>query len=307
LSGNITLRQLRYIAALSATSSFRKAAERCGISQPSFSAQIRLLEENLGVQLAERGSGMVTMTPVGREVAAGAVEVLDRVEALRAAANQGPLNSVLRLGVKATLGPYLLPLVVRRLHQSHPDLRLFIREAPPIDLEKELNDGLHDIILAQLPVHSADSESVRLFREPLFLAVAADHPLAGKATFTPEDLTGLDVLTLSPRYHLHEQVLRLCEQSGARLRRDYEGTSLDALRQMVSIGLGVTFLPALYVDSEVRGESDVHVLKPEKGMLARSIGLAWRRSAGLGVAYQSLADTIAGVVREELKSVVSER
>jgi len=224
MSNEVTLRQLKYLLALSSTLSFRKGAERCGISQPSFSAQIRLLEETLGVRVADRGAGAVSMTPVGRELVSGAIEVLDRVDALRSIAEQGPLSGVLKLGVKATLGPYLLPQVVRRLHKTHPELRLFIREAPPIDLERELIEGLHDIVLAQLPMGSADVESVRLFREPLFLAVASDHPLATRKTYTPEDLEGLDLLTLSPRYHLHEQVLRLCEAHGARLRRDYEGT-----------------------------------------------------------------------------------
>ena len=274
MSNEVTLRQLKYLLALSSTLSFRKGAERCGISQPSFSAQIRLLEETLGVRVADRGAGAVSMTPVGRELVSGAIEVLDRVDALRSIAEQGPLSGVLKLGVKATLGPYLLPQVVRRLHKTHPELRLFIREAPPIDLERELIEGLHDIVLAQLPLGSADVESVRLFREPLFLAVASDHPLATRKTFTPEDLEGLDLLTLSPRYHLHEQVLRLCEAHGARLRRDYEGTSLDALRQMVGMGLGATFLPGLYVNSEVRSEeSDVAVLRPAKAGIARSLGL----------------------------------
>ncbi len=307
MSNTVTLRQLRYLVALSSTLSFRRGAERCGISQPSFSAQIRLLEETLGVRLADRGSGAVSMTPIGREVVAGAVEVLDRVDALVEVAQQGPLSGVLRLGVKATLGPYLLPAVGRRLHKTHPQLRLFIREAPPIDLERELTEGLHDIVLAQLPLGSAEADSIRLFREPLFLAVASDHPLSAKETFAPEDLAGLDVLTLSPRYHLHEQVLRLCEAHGARLLRDYEGTSLDALRQMVGMGLGATFFPALYVGSEVRGEGDVSILKPSKSSLARSIGLAWRKGSGLHTAYEALADTISDVVREELKNVTLER
>lgn len=304
---DITLRQLRYLTALSATLSFRRGAERCGISQPSFSAQIRLLEDALGVKVAERGNQAVTMTPIGREVTSAAVDILDRVEAVRALAQSGPLTGMLRLGVKATLGPYLMPHVVRRLHRTHPELRLFIREGPPIELERELVEGLHDVVLAQLPMASADVETMRLFREPLYLAVASDHPLAGRETFTFEDLNGLDVLTLTPGFHLHDQVVQLCEQHHARLRRDYEGTTLDALRQMVGMGLGATFLPSLYVRSEVRRAGDVAVLKPERPSLARSIGLAWRKGSGIAVACEAIADAISDVVREELPAVVSER
>ncbi|WP_183819710.1 hydrogen peroxide-inducible genes activator [Parvularcula dongshanensis] len=293
-----TIRQLRYLTALASCLSFRKAAERCGISQPSLSAQLKALETSLGVRLAERGSGSVVLTPVGREVAATAIDVLDRVDALVGLASRGPLTGVLRLGVKPTLGPYLMPHVVRRLHATHPDLRLFVREAPPIDLERELIEGVHDVVLAQLPLASAEVESVRLFREPLLLAVASDHPLARQERFDPGDLKGLDVLTLSPRYHLHEQVLRLCEENEATLRRDYEGTSLDALRQMVGMGLGVTFLPALYVASEVRGEGDVAVLKPARAGLHRSIGLGWRRASGNHEAYEALGDAVTAVAAE---------
>ena len=304
---DITLRQLKYLTALSATNSFRRGAERCGISQPSFSAQIRLLEEALGVQVAERGNTAVPMTPAGREITAAAVEVLDKVEGIRALAQKGPLTGMLRLGVKATLGPYLMPYVVRHLHRTHPELRLFIREGPPIELERELVEGLHDVVLAQLPLGSADLETLRLFREPLHLAVASDHPLAGQDTFSTEDLNGLDVLTLSPGYHLHDQVVQLCEEHHARLRRDYEGTSLDALRQMVGMGLGATFLPALYIGSEVRDAGDVVILKPKRPALSRSIGLAWRKGSGAVAAYEAIAAAITTVVREELTGVVSER
>ena len=295
---DLTLRQLRYLVALSGTLSFRRAAERCGISQPSLSAQLKALEEALGVSLVERGSGTVAMTPIGREVAGAAVEVLDRVESLRGLAAQGPLSGVVRLGVKATLGPYLLPHVVRRLHATHPQLRLFIREAPPVDLERELMEGLHDVVLAQLPLGAADLQTERLFREPLFLAVAADHPLASRETFAMDDLAGLNVLTLSPRYHLHDQVVRLCEAHGATLLRDYEGTSLDALRQMVGMGLGVTFLPGLYAASEVRGEGDVAILRPARAGLSRSIGLAWRRGSRMTSVTDVLAEAVVAVARE---------
>ncbi len=301
-----TLRQLRYLVELASCLNFRRAAERCGISQPSLSAQLKALEEALGARLVERGAGTVAMTPTGRDVAAKAVEILDRVEALRVIASGGPLTGIIRLGVKATLGPYLMPHVVRQLHATHADLRLFVSEAPPVDLERELVTGVHDVILAQLPIASAEVDSIRLFREPLFLAVASDHPLSRKTHFEPSDLRGLDVLTLSPRYHLHDQVLRLCEGHGATLRRDYEGTSLDALRQMVGMGLGVTFLPALYVASEVRGEGDVCVLKPAKTGLHRSIGLAWRRASGLHAAYEALGDAIAAVTAD-LPAITPER
>lgn len=300
-----TLRQLRYLTALSHTLNFRKAAERCGISQSSLSQQIQQLEGALGVRLVERGGGTVALTPLGREVTARATAILDEVRALRDLTAETGLRGTLRLGVKPTLGPYLLPHVVKRLHADHDALGLIIREGAQVDLERELAEGRHDVMLAQLPLGSADLTAARLFREPLYLAVAGDHPLAASGPFEPGDLAGLDVLSLGERYHLHDQVIALCKAHGAHPRRDYEGTSLDALRQMVAMGMGATFLPALYVASEVRDAGDVVILRPRRP-ITRSIGLAWRRSAGDPPAYRLLAAQIRETVGAVFPSVTVE-
>lgn len=303
---DVTLRQLRYLAALSRTLNFRRAAEACGISQPSLSQQLQGLEAALGVRLVERGSGAVAMTPVGREVVRRATSILDEVQALTDLAGADGLAGTLRLGVKPTLGPYLLPHVVRTLHAERPDLGLVVREGAQADLERELSEGVHDLVLAQLPVSSSELTVTRLFREPLSLAVATDHPLATKAKFTPEDLAGLPVLSLGAGYHLHDQVVALCQEHGALPRRDYEGTSLDALRQMVAMGMGATFLPALYVASEVREAGDVVVLQPWRP-ITRSIGLAWRRSAGEPPAFVAVADHIRDTVQRLFPGLTVER
>ncbi len=300
----VTLKQLAYLVEVSTTGSFRKAAQRIGMTQPSLSAQIKSLEQHLGVQLVERSAAGAAMTPEGRLVTESAVDILDRVRSLEDLVRTGPLSGVIRLGIKATLGPYLMPSVVKRLHVAYPELRLFITEAAPLDLEAELAAGLHDLILAQLPVNDAEFEHVSLFREPLLLAVAADDPLATQTTFEPGDLRNRDVLTLSPRFHLHEQVVRLCEDNGAQLRRDYEGSSLDALRQMVGMGIGVTLLPALYVASEVANANDVVAIPQKRATLYRSIGVVWRRSTKRTKAIDALVATVKEAAAEQ-SSVLS--
>lgn len=294
----LTLKQLRYLIALDDTGHFRRAAEACDISQPSLSAQIQNLEELLGVQLVERGRSGTILTPVGRDVGDRARRILDEAQGIldfTAGAQRG-LAGTIRLGAKATLGPYLLPHVVSRLHAGHPELNLYVREAPPRELVRELTTGLHDVILAQLPATGRELVTMRLFREPLYLAFALDHPLAGKESIDLEDLAGLNVLSLSPQYHLHDQVAALCTEFGATMLRDYEGTSLDALRQMVGMGMGVTFLPALYVASEIREDSEIVVRPVRNRSLSRSIGLVWRKSAGRASAYRELGDIIRKVV-----------
>ncbi|MGP1356477.1 hydrogen peroxide-inducible genes activator [Roseicyclus sp.] len=296
-----TLRQLRYLVALEETQHFREAAESCGISQPSLSVQIKTLEEALGQTLVERGRGPVQLTLAGREVARRGREMLDAAQDILdlSVTLKSGLAGTVRMGTSATLGPYLMPFVVGDLHRSHPDLRLYIREAAPRELMRQLNDGQQDLILTQLPVPGAAFQSARLFREPLSVALPSDHPLAGRESLDNPDLADQTVLALSPAYALHDQISAVCAETGAHMSRDYEGTSLDALRQMVAMGMGMTFLPALYVRSEIdaRAVGDV-VTRPFRGRrFSRSIGLVWRRNSGAGAAFERLAEIIRMTAR----------
>lgn len=296
-----TLRQLRYLVALEDTSHFREAAESCGISQPSLSVQIKTLEDALGQTLVERGRGPVQLTLAGREVARRGREMLDAAQGILdlTVTLQTGLAGTIRMGTSATLGPYLMPHVVADLHRSHPDLRLYIREATPRDLMRQLNDGQQDLILTQLPVTGAAFQVARLFREPILAALPADHVLTDREGLDNPDLAEQTVLSLSPNYALHDQISALCQETGAHLSRDYEGTSLDALRQMVAMGMGMTFLPALYVRSEIeaRAAGDV-VTRPFRGRrFSRSIGLVWRRNSGAVPAYERLAQMIRETAR----------
>ncbi len=307
MPADLTLRQLTYFVALADTRHYRRAAERVGISQPSLSQQIVALEETLGLDLVERGQRGAVLTPHGRTVLDQARRVLDEAATLRAMAQDARegFSGTIRLGSTPTLGPYLLPYVMRQLHQAYPSLKVIVRDATPVVLQEELLSGQHDLILTQLPVVSQDVDVMRLFREPLKLAMAQDHPLAKQRAVTDADLAGQDVLTLSDAYRLHAQVAALCEEIGANLRRDYEGTSLDALRQMTALDMGVSFLPALYVQSEVSSETGDVAMRPfRKDRVTRSIGLAWRRRSAHRDVIRHMATAIGAVVRERFAGVV---
>jgi len=304
----LTLKQLRYLVAIAETGHFRHAAERCGITQPSLSIQIQNLEGALGVRLVERGRSQVILTPIGRDVVERGRGILLNVQAIvdaASASNRG-LAGMIRLGVKPTLGPYLLPSVVHALHGKHPELKLYIREGAPHELEDELKRGVHDLALLQLPGASTDILTERLFREPIYLAIAAEHPLARHDEVSIGDLAGLPVLTLTPGYLLHDQVHDLCKEFGAALMSGYEGTSLDALRQMVAMNMGATFLPALYARSEIHGDADVVLKTLREREISRSIGLAWRRSSGRSTAYSEVAEVIRSIAREQFDELFIE-
>ncbi|MEM9988662.1 MAG: hydrogen peroxide-inducible genes activator [Pseudomonadota bacterium] len=298
----ITLKQLECLLAVDKALHFRRAAELCGMTQPSLSQQIQGLEDALGLRLMERSRSGVSMTPLGREVVSRARRVAEHVQDiidLTAGAQKGLLGTI-RLGTTPSLGPYILPYVVAALHKQHPELNLYIRENAPLELDEELEKGIHDVILTQLPETSAQFTAMSLFQEPLFLTLANDHPLAKAEAVSVNDLKDLPILSLSPRYRLHDQIVSLCEHYGARLLRDYEGTSLDALRQMVGMGMGATFLPGLYVQSEIKARSEV-VVKPLRGRnIYRSIGLVTRKTSGRSETYAEMATILQDVAKRRL-------
>ena len=300
-----SLKQLEYFVALVETGSFRGAAEHCGISQPSLSVQLASLEKRLGQRLVERSRSGVILTSAGREVHERARTILDAAQNLvnRFDGQRTGLVGTIRFGASGTLGPYLLPHVIARLHALHPDLSLYIREGPPDALAAGLARGDYDMILVQLPVRG-DVTPIRLFREPLELVVARDHPLAPRARVQRPELAGETVLTLGPAYSLRQQVAELCEALGARLRTDYEGTSLDAIRLMAGMGMGIAFLPALYVRSEIGADDkDVTVVPLDGPRILRSVGLV-TRAGSADEAAPRIARLIQNVAREVFSGVL---
>lgn len=292
-----TIRQLSYFVALADAGSFTRAADRMGVSQPSLSQQIRTLETILGAPLFERG-GPAILTPLGRELLERARRVLfdlADLEEVRASSSDALVGTI-RLGVSPTLGAYLLPSLVARLHREHPTLRLHVREGLPTALTTGLTAGDHDLILGQLPVAGRGFHCERLFREQLYLAMAADHPFSAKTTIKVNELNGQNVLTLVADYRLAQQVATIAAEVGAVVLNDYEGTSLDAIRQMAGMGMGLALLPELYVRQEIRDGDDVIVRPITGGRLYREIGLLWRSGAGRAPAYHLLATMLREVV-----------
>lgn len=300
-----SLKQLRYLVAIADTLHFRRAAEQTHVSQPTLSGQLRELEQRLGVQLVERSRTRVVLTPIGKEIAAQARTVLRNVQDLveRAKQDQGVLGGTLRLGVLATVGPYLLRHILPELHQSNPDLKFYIREGTPEGLRRDLDEGRLDLVILGVPLKGADFAAARLFREPLLIAAPCDHPLAGKDFAERADLKGETVLGLERGYQLHDQVRELCEVYGARLALDYEGTSLDTLRQMVGMGMGLSFLPALYVRSEVPKDDEVVVRPLRNRPPNRTVGMVWRRHSARSEAFATLAEVMRGIIRSGVPEV----
>ena len=297
-----TLRQLSYLIAIADERHFGRAAERVHVAQPTLSLQFAALERKLGARLVERDRNGANLTPFGREIADRARRVLRDVQGiidLSQSATAGIVGN-LKLGVPPTLGPYLLPHIVPGLHKQFPDLKLFVREGTPRRLQDELALGELDLLLTPLPAGNPALFVQVLFVEKLLVVCAPDHPFAKKKTISMDDLEGQKVLTLESGHHLHSQVRDLCKTCGATLLYEYSGTSLDTLRHMVGMGVGISFFPELYVMSEVRREREVKVLKLRGTTLSREIGLAWRKSSSVENTYAEIARIIEEKIHHKI-------
>lgn len=303
---NLSLKQLQYFAAVAEFGSFRQAAFRLNITQPTLSNQVAAMEKALKIQLFERSRKGITTTPEGRELLLSARRVLEEAQGFttQAAMLSGGGMGTYRLGVTPTLGPYLLPHILSPIHNRYTDLKLYVREDAPSELETGLINGQHDLILSTLPIMSNELVVAPLFREPLKLAIATDHRLGKKARVNRMDLLGEPVLTISEHHLFHRQITELCERVGAVVRRDYEGTSLDTLRQMVVMGMGISFLPALYAKSEIRDSKELRVTDVEGINVVRNHALVWRNTSPVRNFYRELADFIQAIVEETLADVV---
>jgi len=284
-------RQLDYAVALAETGHFGLAARRCHVSQPTLSVQIAQLEANLGVALFERIPGRVQTTAVGARVVEAARRVLLSLDDLVTTAASGAhnLGGLIRLGVAPTFGPYFLPSLLPKLHARYPDLQIYIREERPQVIEREVASGGLDCGLGPTPAPGAALTFRLLCSESIYLGVAKDHPLAGAGHVAPEALRGERLLTLGRGHSLFERVRELAAVCGAELREDYEGTSLDALRQMVVMGMGMSLFPELYARSEFRMEDDVALLSLDGWGTRRDMGYFWRAGSGRAAQFDELA------------------
>lgn len=300
------LRQLEYLVAIAETRHFRRAAERANTTQPTLSEQLKVLEERLGVQLVERSRSQVALTPVGSQVVEIARRMLADAAEIRSLATSGgtELSGVVRLGLPPTIGPYLLPAVIPALRTRFPDLKLYVREELPGGLPRAIEEGAHDLVISLLPVSAASLMIEPLFREPIYLAVAAGHPLAEKDNVRRRDLQGEEILALGRGHQLHDTVVALCEDFGAVLRTDYEGTSLDTLREMVAMGLGVTFLPGLYVRTVANRDTNIRTIELADRSLYRTVAVMWRQTSPLQSSYRAFAELVRNRVRKRFKEFV---
>jgi len=290
----MNLRDLQYLVALAETRHFGRAAQRCHVSQPTLSAQLKKLEEYLGVALIERRPRRVGLTPAGEAVVERARRMLRDAEDIRALAraSQDPLGGELKLGLIPTLGPYLLPRIAPRITRALPKLQLMLHEYQTAPLIERVMQGELDVAILALPADTRGLVTRSLFAEAFLVAMPEHHRLTARKRLKPADLDGEKLLLLEEGHCLRDQALEVCARVGTE-EHSFRATSLETLRQMVAAGLGITLLPRLAAEGPFASARGLVVRPFSPPAPSRVIGAAWRRSTSRGAAIAAVCDLIA--------------
>lgn len=278
-----SLRQLQYFVAVADHGAFGRAAQALAVSQPSLSKQLATMEDELGVTLFERTSRRVKLTSQGEKLLPLAKVILRELREFRAIARgaKGLFGDKLTIGVLPSIGAYFMPIANKRLHRAHPNLRLMVQEGSTKLLLSMLKEGTLDAVIGT-PTNDPDVSSKTLFTETLWTCAAPDDPLsAARTPLALSDLANRPLLSLSGEYRLAQVVEQLAEQAGAYVSRDYQGGSLDAVRQMAVMGAGVAVLPSLYALAEAIRDPDFVVRRIDHPLATHDIALHWRRNSPL--------------------------
>jgi LysR family hydrogen peroxide-inducible transcriptional activator len=286
------LRQLRYFTSLARYRHFGRAAEDCSVSQPALSMQVRELEREIGAELVERRPNEIAFTATGVEVAERAERILAATrDLIDFARHRDVLSGILKLGIIPTLAPYILPRILPKLQANYPRLRLEVRETQTKMLLEELVRGELDGVMLALPVEGADIETLRLFDDPFLLAVPAtdERPLRGRVDIADVDQGRL--ILLEEGHCLRDQALAFCATPRRDMPAGLGATSLATVMQMVANGYGITLLPVVAAEIEVRDDRVklLHFAEPQP---ARTIGLAWRRTSPRRKDFAALGDIV---------------
>jgi LysR family hydrogen peroxide-inducible transcriptional activator len=291
---DLKLKDLRYLVAVADSRHFGRAAERSFVSQPTLSAQLKKLEDYLGVQLIERAPKRVALTAAGEEVVQRARLILaasDEIVEL-ARGHGDPLAGRLKLALLPTIGPYLLPNVAGKLRKHIPRLELMLYEYQTDVMLEKLHSGEIDVGILALPVAMDGLESHELYKEPFMVALPSDHRLASRKAIKVEDLSHETLLLLEDGHCLRDQALDICSGADLHEKQDFRATSLETLRQMVAAGVGITLLPEL-AGRGAYGAARGVVIKPfVKPVPTRTIGAVWRKSSARRSVILTLAKLI---------------
>ncbi|HEX9172264.1 MAG TPA: hydrogen peroxide-inducible genes activator [Telluria sp.] len=297
----MTLTELKYIVAVARAKHFGHAAEACYVAQPTLSVAIKKLEDELGVVLFERGGAEISVTPLGAQIIAQAERVLEQTAAIKELAkqNKDPLAGPLRLGVIYTIGPYLLPPLVKNVIDSMPQMPLVLQENFTVRLLELLRQGELDAAIMALPLPEHGMAMQTLYDEPFVVAMPNHHPWAKRKEISAQDLKSETMLLLGNGHCFRDQVLEVCPEMarfstpGNGMQRTFEGSSLETIRHMVASGIGLTVLPRASVPDMHPKNSLLTFIPFAAPVPSRRVVIVWRKSFTRRAAIDALCEAVA--------------
>jgi LysR family hydrogen peroxide-inducible transcriptional activator len=277
----MNLRDLEYLVAVDEERHFHKAAERCFVSQPTLSGQLKKLEDELGVMLVERTRRQVVMTDVGEAVAQQARKVLAEVKTIKEIVQTfgDPMAGELHVGLIPTLAPYLLPRIMPALRKHYPKLKLWLHEYQTGVLLEKLRRAELDLLILALPVDTDEFAELDLFTEPFLLAVPRNEELAQQSIITLGELSEREMLLLEEGHCLRGQALDVCYTAGATENVGFHASSLETLRHMVGEGMGITLMPELAVPTKQTKQDAIRYLPFKDPKPSRRVGMLYRNGS----------------------------
>jgi len=282
----MTLTELRYIVAVAREHHFGHAAQSCFVSQPTLSAAVKKLEQELGVEIFERSRQDITLTPVGELVVEQAQRVLEEAEKVKQISQLGKdqLRGSLRIGAIYTIGPYLFPYIIPEMHKNAPNMPLVIEENFTARLREKLKSGQLDAIIIALPFDELGVVTLPLYDEPFVAVLPSSHPLTQKDSLRIRELASENLLLLGEGHCFRDQVLEACpECKGANITDDVfnqtiEGSSIETIRHMVVSGIGITVLPCTAAGTDKYARRLLQIKRLKNPEPRRCVALAWRSS-----------------------------
>jgi LysR family hydrogen peroxide-inducible transcriptional activator len=297
-----SVRHLRHLVALAEHAHFGRAAEACFMTQSSLSASIKELECVLEATLVDRDKRHVVLTPLGHEVVQRARVILAGVAELThaARASRKPLCGTLRLGAIPTIGPFLLPRVLPKLHGRFAELRLSVVEDYSSRLLASLHQGEIDIALLALPYDCGAVETAILCEDRFIVGMPANHPLAAHQVIEPQQIHAENLILLKDGHCLRDHVLVACDAGERRRNTGFEAASLYTLVQLVENGLGMTLFPTLAIQAGLLRGSNIVTRPLSSKEPSRQVGLVWRQGTGRRREFQVLANELAASIEGNL-------
>lgn len=310
----MNLRDLKYIVAVAETKHFGKAAERCFISQPTLSGQIKKLEYELGVAIFERTNRSVEITPVGKSILVHARLIIEQTDVITqlSRAQKDPVAGALRIGAIPSLSPYLMPLILMPLKKQYPQMKLIISEEMTYTLLERLRNHEIDAALLATDVDEKYFNALPLFEEPFWLAYPSKHRFCKKEEITRHDLETDDaeLLLLSDGHCLAKQAANICRLNDRKEHSemaDLRASSLETLLQLVGAGFGTTIIPALAMRGSWTRGNGIVTQKLKFKNAYRRISLVFRKSYPRKQALKAFTEIIFSNLPNTVKPITGKQ